>query len=77
MSTKQPTPFLHWLARTQPIRIVFIHLVLPACAWSLVTLGAEPPWDIIGWVIILLPLVLYWPGNYWYWRVKLNKGAKC
>lgn len=76
MSTKKPVPFLHWLTRTQPIRIVFIHLVLPACAWSMLTLGADPPWDIIGWVGILLPLALYWGCNYWYWRVKLEKGTK-
>lgn len=77
MNTDQPTPFLHWLTRTQPIRIVFIHLVLGLLFWSLITDRPESPWDIVGWVVTIIALAGYWCGNYWYWSVKLNKGAKC
>lgn len=70
------TPFLHWVTRTQPIRIVFIHLVLPACGWSLATDAPSWSWNIVGWVAVAIPAIGYWLGNYWYWRVRLNKGKR-
>lgn len=77
MSDPKPIRFLRWLTATQPIRIVFIHLVIGLLIWSLITDRPESPWDIIGWVVTAMPLVGYWAGNYWYWSVKLDKGAKC
>lgn len=74
---KKPEPFLHWVTRTQPIRIVFIHLVIALLIWSLITDRPENPWDIVAWGFTAMPLAGYWSGNYWYWSVKLDKGAKC
>ena len=73
--TKDPTPFLHWLARTQPIRIVFIHIVVGLLAWSLINDRPESPWDIVGWCITFIPFAGYWAGNYWYWVVRLKRGT--
>lgn len=71
----QRTPFFTWVAKSQPIRLVFIHLVLPALGISLLTDRPTPPWDIVGWLFIAPPAIGYWVGNYWYWVVRLKRGT--
>ncbi len=72
------TSFLSWLWATQKGRIVFIHLFLVAAASSMATLGADTlAWTIAAWVLVVGAPLGYWIGNYWYWTVRLNRGAKC
>lgn len=72
---KERTPFLKWVITTQPIRLAFIHIVLPLCGISLATDRPTPPWDIVGWCLTFLPFCGYWLGNYWYWAVRLKHGT--
>ncbi len=71
----KPTPFLTWVWNTQRKRIVFIHLVLLCLVYSLITDRPTPPWDIVGWLFLVPGSIGYWAGNYWYWVVRLKKGA--
>jgi hypothetical protein len=71
---KKYNSFFGWVATTQRFTLVFIHLVLPAMAWSLLTDRPEPPWDIVAWVMVALPAIGYWAGNWWYWTKRLDRG---
>lgn len=74
----KPTPFLSWVWATQKGRIVFIHLFLVAAVSAMATLGADTlAVAIVAWGIIIGAPMGYWLGNYWYWTVRLNRGAKC
>lgn len=71
----KPTPFLTWVWNTQRMRLLFIHLVLALCTWSLATDRPEYPWDVVAWFMVAMPFTGYWAGNYWYWVVRLKKGT--
>lgn len=71
----KPTPFLNWIYGTQKVRLIFIHITLALMVWSLSTDQPVKPWDTVGWVFIIVPFVLYWSGNLWYWTVRLKRGA--
>lgn len=71
------TPFLTWLSKTQPFRLVFIHVFVVCASASMITLGADTLVDAaIAWTLIIGAPIGYWVGNYWYWRVFLKKGTR-
>ncbi len=71
---KKYRSFLHWVAATQAFTLAFIHLVLGAMVYSLITDPPEGPWGAVAWVLVLMPLVGYWTGNWWYWVKRLHRG---
>lgn len=66
--------FLHWVASTQVFSMAFIHVLVAGMAWSLLTDPVEGAWGVAVWVLVSMPLVGYWAGNWWYWTERLNRG---
>lgn len=71
---KKYTSFLNWVCATQTITLCFIHLVLGAMMYSLATEPAEGAWNVVAWALVVMPLALYWGGNWWYWTKRLHRG---
>lgn len=71
---KKYRSFLHWVAATQTFTLAFIHLVIAGGVYSLITEPVEGPWGLAVWLLVLMPLVGYWAGNWWYWVKRLHRG---
>lgn len=66
--------FLAWVARTQTFTLAFLHLVVSVMVWSLISDPVEGAWGVATWCLVLMPLIGYWCGNWWYWTKRLHRG---